>query len=133
MVNRQHCQPTIQVNTPAQYWLEVTNADGCTNREFINVKHKHCRNSIDFPNAFTPNNDRHNDTYKPVVKGLLVSIQAHHLQSLGTDHIREHQSHPLRGTAPLAAGHRTRADLYGSANTSLLGEESESGGEELYY
>jgi gliding motility-associated-like protein len=63
---------SIEVNLPGQYWLEVTNADGCTNREFINVKHKNCLNSIHFPNAFTPDNNRLHDSYKPVVRGILA-------------------------------------------------------------
>jgi gliding motility-associated-like protein len=66
---------TIDVNIPAQYWLEVTNAAGCVNREYINVKHKNCRNSIDFPNAFTPNNDRRHETYKPVVRGNITGYK----------------------------------------------------------
>ncbi|HYF30625.1 MAG TPA: M43 family zinc metalloprotease [Chitinophagaceae bacterium] len=64
--------PSIQTNIAGTYWLEVTNADGCTNREFIHVKTKFCKTSIDFPNAFTPNNDRRHESYKPVIKGVLV-------------------------------------------------------------
>ena len=67
--------PTIETNIPGTYWLEVTNTDGCTNREYINVKTKICRIAIDFPNAFTPNNDRTNDTYKPIVRGTLIGYK----------------------------------------------------------
>lgn len=66
---------TIDVNIAAQYWLEVTNADGCVNREYINVKYKNCRNTIDFPNAFTPNHDRRHETYKPIVRGNITSYK----------------------------------------------------------
>ncbi|MGB8194821.1 MAG: gliding motility-associated C-terminal domain-containing protein, partial [Chitinophagaceae bacterium] len=67
--------PNIEVNIAARYWLEVTNADGCVSREYINVKQKFCRNTIDFPNAFTPNNDRRNETYKPVVRGVITKYK----------------------------------------------------------
>lgn len=67
--------PSIQTNIPGTYWLEVTNADGCTHREFINVKTKLCRTSIDFPNAFTPNNDKTNETYKPIVRGIVLQYK----------------------------------------------------------
>ncbi|HYF30624.1 MAG TPA: T9SS type B sorting domain-containing protein [Chitinophagaceae bacterium] len=66
---------SVQVNTPGRYWLEVTNADGCTNREYIEVEHAVCPSFIHFPNAFTPNNDRKHDTYKPVSQGNIIKYR----------------------------------------------------------
>jgi gliding motility-associated-like protein len=66
---------TTEVNAPGRYWLEVTSPDGCVDREYIDVKHKTCPAFIYFPNAFTPNNDRVNDTYKPVTSGKFTKYR----------------------------------------------------------
>lgn len=62
---------SITITSPGDYWLEVSNAEGCTARDTIKVIAKDCINSIYFPNAFTPNNDARNDIYKPTVMGVL--------------------------------------------------------------
>ena len=68
--------PSITVNKAGHYWLQVTNADGCTARDIIAVSNnKGCNYSIHFPNAFTPDHDNNNDTYKPIVYGLPASFR----------------------------------------------------------
>jgi len=68
--------PSITVNKAGHYWLQVTNADGCTARDTIAVSNsKGCNYGIHFPNAFTPDHDNNNDTYKPVVYGLPSSFR----------------------------------------------------------
>ena len=68
--------PSITVNKAGHYWLEVTNTDGCTARDTIVVSNnKGCTYSIHFPNAFTPDHDNNNDTYKPVVYGMPVNYR----------------------------------------------------------
>jgi gliding motility-associated-like protein len=63
--------PAITIMEPQDYWLEVTNEAGCTARDTIRVTAKDCKKGVYFPNAFTPNNNGKNDTYRPVVQGLV--------------------------------------------------------------
>lgn len=69
--NNQSRTPAITVTEPGDYWLQVTNADGCIAKDTIRVSEKDCKKGIYFPNTFTPDNNGHNDTYRPVVRGLL--------------------------------------------------------------
>ncbi len=52
----------IVVRTPGAYWLEVTNAGGCSASDSITVRNA-CY--LDIPNAFTPNGDGTNDYFFP--------------------------------------------------------------------
>jgi len=65
----------IDVNAAGTYWLQVTDTNGCKAKENIKVTAENCVNSIYFPNAFTPNNDSRNDTYKPIINGVITKIQ----------------------------------------------------------
>lgn len=53
------------IDRPGIYTLRLTNSDGCSNTEEIEIREKQCPGDIYFPNSFTPNNDNLNDTYKP--------------------------------------------------------------------
>lgn len=55
---------------PGIYWVDVTTHCG-TVRDSVNVEFRTqgCDRKIMFPSAFSPNNDRTNETYKPVVYG----------------------------------------------------------------
>jgi gliding motility-associated-like protein len=53
------------------YWLEVTSAQGCSNREYIDVKEKVCKKYIYFPNAFAPAGNQ-NRVFRPILSGLVV-------------------------------------------------------------
>jgi gliding motility-associated-like protein len=64
--------PFITIISPGQYWLQVTDVHGCTAKEYVNVSSKNCITSIFFPNAFTPNYDGLNDTYKPKLYGAIL-------------------------------------------------------------
>ena len=59
------------VDQPGEYYLQVTDSNGCKGREGINVKEIACseNNFMLFPNAFTPNNDGRNDLFRPRVGG----------------------------------------------------------------
>lgn len=61
----------LAVKNEGSYTLEVTNADGCTGSSSTVVEFESCYKGMVYPNAFTPNNDGINDTYKPVT-GLLL-------------------------------------------------------------
>ncbi|MEO8109447.1 MAG: gliding motility-associated C-terminal domain-containing protein, partial [Ginsengibacter sp.] len=65
---------SINVMTAGQYWLQVTDANGCQAKEYINVTPKNCVSALYFPSAFTPNNDGLNDVYKPALYGNIVKF-----------------------------------------------------------
>jgi gliding motility-associated-like protein len=66
--------PAITVKDESGHVLKVTDEYGCTGEDTIRVYFKFCRKRIWFPNAFTPNNDAHNSTFKPIVDGGLVKF-----------------------------------------------------------
>jgi gliding motility-associated-like protein len=58
---------SVTINTPGKYWLQVTSTQGCKGRDTIEVlTGKNCSTGIHFPNAFTPDRNGNNDTWKPV-------------------------------------------------------------------
>jgi gliding motility-associated-like protein len=64
---------SVMVTTPGDYWLQVTDVNGCVGSDTVHVSPKNCSNSkgVYFPNAFTPNNDAVNNVFRPVVRGTL--------------------------------------------------------------
>ncbi len=56
--------PTFLVTQTGRYYVDVTNAEGCSGTDTINVTVK-CY-GVHFPNSFTPNGDGRNDTFGPV-------------------------------------------------------------------
>ncbi|MCS6916947.1 MAG: gliding motility-associated C-terminal domain-containing protein [Chitinophagales bacterium] len=53
------------ITKPGSYWLEVTNAQTCRNRDTFQVKLE-CPTALFVPNAFTPNGDGRNDVFLPI-------------------------------------------------------------------
>jgi gliding motility-associated-like protein len=66
---------SIQVKDPGNYALEVTDKYGCVGDDTTLVKSKSCPLEIFFPNAFTPNKDGRNDTFKPVILATPINYQ----------------------------------------------------------
>ncbi len=62
------------VMAPGYISLTVTDPFGCHSTDSLLYSPSYCC-SIDFPTAFTPNNDGHNDVYKPITDG-------HHMLSV---------------------------------------------------
>ena len=59
--------PSVTVTTAGHYWLQVTNAAGCRATDTITVTNNNCGTDIYFPNAFTPDHNGNNDSYKAIV------------------------------------------------------------------
>lgn len=62
---------SITVSTAGNYWLKVTDINGCIGSDSFTLATKDCNIGLFFPNSFTPNNDGLNDTYKPRAYGRL--------------------------------------------------------------
>lgn len=68
---------SVLITQPGTYWLEVINAAGCRGKEDFEIFFKDCIQGIYFPNAFTPNNDIVNETYKP---GVYETLEMYKLE-----------------------------------------------------
>ena len=66
--------PSITVKSAGQYLLTVTDQFGCKGTDSIQVQTHYCLGGAYFPDAFTPNNDGHNDVFKPVMLGNVVKF-----------------------------------------------------------
>lgn len=65
----------IVITRPGVYWLQVKDNNQCTGLDSIVVFSKECLKGFYIPNAFTPNNDGHNDSFKPFIGGAVVRYQ----------------------------------------------------------
>ncbi|MFT3703868.1 MAG: gliding motility-associated C-terminal domain-containing protein [Agriterribacter sp.] len=64
-------QSYISVSTPGTYWLSVKDNNGCEGNDTILVVAKNCLTGFYIPSAFTPNNDKLNDVFKPIIGAIL--------------------------------------------------------------
>jgi len=58
---------SVLINQLGNYWLQVTNNQGCIGKENFTLIDANCIKGIYFPNTFTPNNDSKNDYFKALV------------------------------------------------------------------
>ncbi|HEV3249648.1 MAG TPA: gliding motility-associated C-terminal domain-containing protein, partial [Puia sp.] len=66
---------TLLINQPGWYWLQVTDGNNCMGKDSIHIIQKQCVEGLFVPNAFTPNNDGHNDLFRPIILGNLVKFR----------------------------------------------------------
>jgi len=64
--------PSITIDKPGSYGLQVTDTNNCVAKNFINISKKDCMLGFYIPNAFTPNNDGKNDVFKPIIFGNII-------------------------------------------------------------
>ncbi|GAA4344051.1 hypothetical protein GCM10023184_44850 [Flaviaesturariibacter amylovorans] len=67
--------PSLRVSGPGTYWLDATNAQGCTGRDTIAVQAKSCMKGLFVPTAFTPGRDGRNDQLRGLLFGTVVSYE----------------------------------------------------------
>jgi gliding motility-associated-like protein len=61
--------PSVTINQPGTYWLQVTDNKNCVGKDTIIVNPKECLKGLFVPSAFTPNRDGKNDIFKPLLFG----------------------------------------------------------------
>jgi gliding motility-associated-like protein len=67
--------PTIKISEQGIYTISVTDRYNCIGSGQVTIVEKDCKNLIFFPNAFSPNGDGNNDSFKPVVSGNIVNYR----------------------------------------------------------
>lgn len=65
----------LTINDRGAYVLQVTDGNGCSGNDTINITQKDCIVRIAVPTAFSPNHDGHNDVFKPVYTGSVNFTQ----------------------------------------------------------
>jgi gliding motility-associated-like protein len=65
---------SLTVKKSGLYWVTVTDQNGCSGSDSILVGSKQCLEGFYVPNAFTPNGDKQNEIFRPLIFGNLTSI-----------------------------------------------------------
>lgn len=67
--------PAVTIKNPGWYWLQVSDANNCTGRDSILVGQKDCLSGFFVPNAFTPDNRKANNSFRPLIFGNVVKYR----------------------------------------------------------
>ena len=67
--------PSLTVQTPGSYYLQVVDKNGCTGKDTISLTGEQCLIGCYVPNAFTPNHDGKNDVFRPLIYGDVVQYR----------------------------------------------------------
>jgi gliding motility-associated-like protein len=73
--NDQSTQPSLIVDQPGIYWLQVTDSNNCSGVDTIALTGRPCTQNLSVPNAFTPNGDGRNDLLRPLLFGNVVKFR----------------------------------------------------------
>jgi len=65
-------QPKLTAVSAGSYSVIVTDSNGCKGADTIRLISKQCLSGFYVPNGFTPNGDKNNDTFKPLVYGPVL-------------------------------------------------------------
>jgi gliding motility-associated-like protein len=65
----------ITVTQPGWYWLQVKDYSNCEGKDSILINPKQCMEGFYIPSAFTPNNDGQNDTFSPLLFGIVIKYK----------------------------------------------------------
>lgn len=66
---------TITIDEPGIYILTVTNSDGCSGSDTIQIYRKDCLAGVFIPNGFSPGTDGKNDVFRAMVYGEAISFE----------------------------------------------------------
>ena len=61
----------LKISSQGVYSLQVTDHNNCTGKASVNISARECLSGFYIPNAFTPNHDGTNDSFKPLLYGKL--------------------------------------------------------------
>jgi gliding motility-associated-like protein len=101
---------SITVSTGGQYWLTVTDDNGCIGKDSIRVIDSTCYSYLYMPNAFSPNYDMHNDIFKPTFSGEIAHYHLSIYNRFGQQIFSTND--PLTGWDGTLKGYQQPIDTY---------------------
>ncbi len=103
-------QNQIITDVPGMYVLSVTDSNGCSGSDTINIIQKNCYFGVYIPNAFTPNGDHLNDVFRAKVYGTPLSFNLVVYNIFGQ--VVYNSNDPLKGWDGTTKGNPTDAGVF---------------------
>lgn len=66
---------SIIITKAGRYWLEVSDQYHCKGKDTVEIMVKDCLKGLYMPSAFSPNNNGHNDLFRPLIFGHLIKYE----------------------------------------------------------